>query len=100
MMVIAIAQFAHADETQSKSCVDVQIGEARSYSCINAELRRIATGVHAPPALPDVRADSPAPATGTFSQAATRERLGNAFGNSLVPQRPEPAYQFPPFMHH
>jgi precorrin-4 methylase len=71
-----------------QSCVDVQIGGVQSYGCINQEMRQIAQTAPKVTIMPDVQASSPAPATGTFNRAATQERLGDAFGHSIVPQRP------------
>ena len=82
----ALAQPAPASET----CVDVRIGDARSYDCLNRQLeraipqRRFSAGTDSPGAtVPPTEAN-------TFNQAATQERLGNAFGHSVLPQRPPP----------
>jgi hypothetical protein len=76
------------EPARGESCVDVQIGAAQSYGCINQQLRHIAEDAPRLNPVPDVGASSPAPATGTFNRAATQERLGNAFGHSIVAQRP------------
>jgi hypothetical protein len=78
--------------TDATSCVDVQIGTDRYYSCLNRQWARMV-----PPTRFSSSADapysatSPAPQVGTFNQAATAERLGSNFGKSVVPQRPPPA---------
>jgi hypothetical protein len=71
--------------------VDVTIGGERSYACINQQIartippRRFTAGSDMP-----VTANVPAPAAGTFNQAATAEQLGSAFGHAVQPQRPPP----------
>ena len=80
----------HGAETASPLCVDVRIGQDSYYSCLNAELSRLAQQSHTPPAVPSIAATSPAPEVGTYNQAATRQRLGTAFGVSAIPQRPPP----------
>ena len=85
---VEMIQPARANAASATPCVDVQIGQTFAYGCINKELRQIVDGTHAMIAVPDVRADSPPVASGLFNRAAVRERLGNAFGHSVVPQRP------------
>jgi hypothetical protein len=36
----------------------------------------------------------------TFNQAASREQLGSAFGNSAIPQRPPPPVFVSPLVGH
>jgi hypothetical protein len=89
MIALLLMQPARADgPVPGKECVDVMVGSVQSYACLNQELQRLTEDRHRTNPLPDVHVDSPAPATGTFNQAATRERLGNAFGHSVIPQRP------------
>lgn len=89
MIALLLMQPARADgPPPDKECVDVMVGSTQSYGCLNRELQRLTNDSRRTNALPDIRVDSPAPATGTFNQAATHERLGNAFGHSLIPQRP------------
>jgi hypothetical protein len=85
------------DPTRGSTCVDVMVGSVQSYACLNQQLRRLTENIHGSNAEPDIRADSPAPATGTFNQAAEHERLGTAFGHSLIPQRPATLPPVPPF---
>jgi hypothetical protein len=76
---------------KSKICVDVLIGSAQQYDCLNQQMQQ-----NVPPRAPSAAdlttptAGSPAPAVGSFNQAATQERLGNNFGKSAFPQRPAP----------
>ena len=80
-----------AAQEDHQTCVDVTIGDQRSYSCVNEQMKRF-TEQHRASALGDApyTAGVPSQQAGTFNQAATQERLGNAFGNSVVPQRPAP----------
>jgi hypothetical protein len=83
-----------------ESCVDVKIGMEQYYSCLN---QRLQSGIEqhrftsrdAP-----YSAASPDPAVGGFNATATRERLGNAFGNSAIPQRPPPPNFSSPLVSH
>jgi len=81
-----------------QSCVDVAVGNAQSYDCINQQLGALAARQHhaAPPDAP-YTATSPANVTGQFDEAATRNRLGSNFGHSVTPERPAyaPASPFP-----
>jgi len=82
---------APASVAGDKPCVDVRIGGEPTYGCLNAELARIIPprSFSAGAELP-VPANIPAPAAGTFNQAATAEQMGTAFGHSTRPQRPPP----------
>lgn len=70
------------------SCVDVEVGSARSYACLNRSLRSTAQQAHGPVIAPPVTAGSAPPRVGTYNQAGTREYLGSAFGHSVHPARP------------
>jgi hypothetical protein len=85
---------ASAADDAEQVCVDVRIGTEASYACLNDRLRQVANQSHFVANPAEVTVTSPAPAVGTFNQAATAERLGNAFGHSVYPQRPAPP-QFP-----
>jgi hypothetical protein len=88
-MLLLPLRVAPADEPGAgQTCVDVKIGSAQSYGCINQELRHIVESAPRLVAVPDLHAGSSASAIGTFDRTATQERLGDAFGHSLVPQRP------------
>ncbi len=77
------------------SCADVTAGTDHGYACLNQWLARQAKP-RIPPGADTLGVTSPANAVGTFDQAATKERLGNAFGHSVVPQRPPlPTYTSP-----
>jgi hypothetical protein len=87
-------QPARAADAPSQTCVDVRIGDQRSYGCLDQQLARQAQESHAPAAIPSLSATSPALAVGGYNQGATHERLGTSFGHSVIPQRPPPA-QYP-----
>ena len=87
---------AAAQPTQ-QTCVDVAVGSAQSYSCLNQQLGATARQAHqaAGGSVP-YDAASPSNVTGQFNESATRNRLGSNFGRSVTPQRP-PAANPPPF---
>jgi hypothetical protein len=90
LAAMALALAAGHARAQTQRCVDARVGTAESYNCLNDTLRTQAAQQHQ--AAPGVSLDatSPAPAVGTFNQAAVREHLGSNFGKSAVPQRPPP----------
>ncbi len=71
-------------------CVDVKIGQAAYLDCLNEMFRAASKPQEAglPAANP---AAMPAPAAGTYNQAAIREMLGQSFGHSVFPARPAAA---------
>ena len=73
---------------QSTVCVDAKVGSASSYNCLNRALQKQVEIQHQGGVGVSIDATSPAPAVGTFNQAAVREHLGSNFGKSAVPQRP------------
>jgi len=92
----AIAQQAPRGDT----CVDVRIGDARAYDCLNRQLERAVPRRRFSAATDAPSVAAPATAVGTFSEAATRERLGTAFGHSVQPQRPPPVVWSAPLAQH
>lgn len=88
LLIAAAATNAHAQTKQT--CVDVQVGTAQSYDCLNQQLqqtaRRAASASGATQA--PYSATSPSNVTGQFNESATRNRLGGNFGRSVTPQRP------------
>jgi hypothetical protein len=81
-----------------KACVDVQIGNDRSVylNCLNdAMQRRVEHERGSPQISAPIDTHSPSNQVGTFNDAAARERMGNAFGVSPVPQRPAPVFSNP-----
>jgi hypothetical protein len=89
VLLAALAPAAAGSQTPARdpSCVDVQAGSARSFDCINRQLRAKAANEH-PSGEDDgvVSATSAPNRAGTFNQSATREYLGSSFGHSAVPQ--------------
>jgi hypothetical protein len=80
---------ALAEETTPTSiCVDVRIDREQFYACLNQELQDLVSASRPAAHLTPNPADSPPPTVGTFNQAAIRERMGTAFGHSVVSQRP------------
>ena len=75
----------------ANSCIDVRIGDDRStyLNCLNEQIKRSAEHARGTPqpAAP-IDAQSPSNQVGTANDAAAREKMGNAFGHSAVPQRP------------
>jgi hypothetical protein len=67
-------------------CVNVQIDQVAYLDCLN-EMFRAATRP-GPVGTASSPAAMPAPAAGTYNQAAIREMLGQSFGHSVVPARP------------
>ncbi len=87
--IIPLALAQPAPQPGHESCVDVQVGTAESYSCLNQKLGAEAVQAHAAntgEAPYDAR--SPSQVTGQFNESATRNRLGANFGHSVTPQRP------------
>jgi hypothetical protein len=87
-----------APPDRTTPCVDVEIGGDRSqyFNCLNEQLKRGADQEHKieqPTAPLDAR--SPSNKVGTANDAAARQRMGNAFGKSATPQRPNPTYVNP-----
>ncbi len=75
-----------------QTCVDVKVGSAQSYSCLNQQLGATVRQAHAATATEvPYDATSPGNVTGQFNESATRNRLGANFGRSVTPQRPAPA---------
>lgn len=84
-----------ASAPQSTPCVRVRIGndEAGRWSCLNQALQAEVAKV-GPVVNTDHPGDALAPiGKGLATPAATKQRLGNQYGKSIVPQRPP--QQFP-----
>ena len=85
-------------QTQTTRCVDARVGTAESYNCLNDSLRTQSAQQHQATQGVTLGATSPAPAVGTFNQAAVHEHLGTNFGKSAIPQRPAPGIMTSPLM--
>ena len=100
--VLAVVQGTRAAAPPAparQSCVDVQVGSAQSYNCLNQQLQGVAR--QAPRFSSDTSApysaSSPSNVTGQFNEGATRNRLGSQFGKSVTPERPVQTYAPPRF---
>ena len=83
----------------AQPCVDVQIGNDRTayLNCLNdAMQRRVEHERGAPQVTAPIDARSSSNQVGTFNDAAAREKMGNAYGVSPVPQRLTPSTPVPP----
>src|SRR5215510_10246076 len=82
---------AEAAPSTHPACVDVQIGNDRTpyFNCLNEELQKSVQRERGTPqpAAPLSATSSPNQ-IGTFNESAARQRMGNAFGVSPIPQRP------------
>jgi hypothetical protein len=82
----------------AQACVDVQIGSDRTayFNCLNDALQRqVEHERNAPVVTAPIDAKSSSTQVGTFNEAAARQRMGNAFGVSSVPQRPSQTFVSP-----
>ncbi len=70
--------------------MDVQVGSAQSYDCINQKLKSAAQNAQrfSSDSSAPYSAASPGNVTGQFNEDATRNRLGSNFGKSVTPERP------------
>ena len=87
LALIAAPAPAHSQPPSTKvaSCVDVRVGSARSYDCLNRSLERDVARDRPAADASTLTATSPAPRLGLYNQAGTREHLGANFGMSAVP---------------
>ncbi len=81
----------------AETCVDVRVGSAQSYDCLNAQLAAVARNAPRFSSATNTpySATSAPNVTGQFDEDATRQRLGSAFGHSVAPQRPTATYAAP-----
>ncbi len=74
-------------------CVDVEIGGARSYGCLNETLKRDVDKVAPSLNLPPIDARSPDTKLGIVNIPAVQQQYGSNFGRSVVPFRvPQPVF--------
>lgn len=89
---------ASPDANPAQTCVDVQIGNDRTayFNCLNGVLQRqVEHERNAPAITAPIDAKSSSTQVGTFNEAAARQKMGNAFGVSAVPQRPQQTFVSP-----
>ncbi len=82
----------------SQDCVEADVGNdhAASLGCLNQRFAHSAEQVHqGQPVTPPLDARSPSTAVGTANVAAAQQMMGNAFGKSAIPQRPQLYYPNP-----
>lgn len=83
------------------SCIEVEVDGARapSYACLSERLRPTESTrtPHDPTLGSEAIVQRPGNQLGVFNRAATGHRMGNAFGNSVYPQRPPAAQPAMPF---
>ena len=79
-----------AQQQTKESCVDVQVGSAQSYNCLNQQFKSAARNAQrfSSDGSAPYNATSPGNVTGQFNEDATRNRLGSNFGKSVTPERP------------
>jgi hypothetical protein len=68
--------------------VDVQVGGARSYKCLNDKLEREVKRVNPPANVPPVDARSSDLKVGVVNTPAVRQQYGRTYGVSVIPYRP------------
>ena len=100
-LLLAMPGAALAQPAPATNCTDVEVGTAKSYDCINAQLANMAHATQRPSSMDaPVTATSPSNQVGTFNEGALRNRLGANFGKSVqVPQPPAYAPAFAPRPH-
>lgn len=81
-------------------CVDVEIGGANAFSCLNQRLKRDVERTNPSFNMPPLDARSPDVRVGNANEAAIREQYGSNYGRSAVPYRPPPQIYVPPPPHH
>lgn len=87
-----------ASQPAPPPCVQVRIGhdEAGRWDCVNAAIKT-EVGKTAPVSAADSPGERLAPiGQGLAVPAATRQRLGDQYGKSIVPQRPERVFPATP----
>ena len=78
-------------------CVDVVIGNEKSYGCMNEKLKRQVEGVNPPITnTPPIDARSQDLKVGVVNVPAVQQQYGKNFGVSAVPYRPPPPVYAPP----
>jgi len=83
------------NEAPAENCVEVEIGNAKTYDCLNSKLKELSTSVPAVPNLPPFDARSRDTSIGIVNVPAVRQQYGPNFGKSVVPYRPTPPSNTP-----
>lgn len=89
----APAAFAIEDGNPVASCIEVEVNGERapSFSCLTQKLSPRTDDARQPvAALPsEAITQRPSNQLDLFNRSATSERMGNTFGTSVYPQRPD-----------
>jgi hypothetical protein len=88
--LMAAAGAAPAPSKSEPVCVDVQIGadRAAALECLNQAFKKAVAREHAPPPEAPIDTRSSPVAVGIANETVARQRMGNSFGVSSIPQRP------------
>lgn len=79
-----------------ESCVDVEVGNTKTYDCLNGNLERQAKGVVPLFNMPPIDSRASDIHLGIANVPAVRQQYGKNFGNSVIPYRPPtPHYSSP-----
>lgn len=71
-------------------CIEVQIGNEKSFDCFNQSFRRQVDRVNPVLNQPPISAGSSDTRVGAVNVPAVRQQYGTSFGRSVIPQRPAP----------
>ncbi|WP_371424489.1 hypothetical protein [Tardiphaga sp.] len=71
-------------------CVEVEIGGARSFGCLNQTLKRDVDKVNPTLNLPPIDARSGDTKIGVVNLPGVQQQYGQNYGRSVVPYRPPP----------
>lgn len=83
------------ESSGKENCVDVEIGNAKTYDCLNEKMQKKSDSIVRQPNLPPIDAHAPDVKTGTVNIPAVRQQYGPNFGKSVVPYRGAPPHYAP-----
>jgi hypothetical protein len=90
------------DGDVAASCMEVEVNGERapSFPCLTQKLSGKTKGAHPPTSAltSEAIAQRPSNQLGLFNREATSQRMGNTFGTSVFPQRPERSAPATPFI--
>lgn len=89
---VLIGGRAPTTASSARTCVDVQIGDQKSFGCLNQQLRREVDKVKPLPDTAPIDARSSDLKTGVVNIPAIQQQFGRNFGLSVIPQR-DPSVQ-------
>lgn len=78
------------DAPGHERCVEVEIGSAKAYDCLNTRLKQQVDRVTPLPHIPPTDAKSPDIELGIVNMPGVRQQYGKNFGVSVFPYRPAP----------